>query len=63
MESTTHAFNMGIGRTDGPGGDYDLLISTIRTKLLVLPEQTVVLPGHGPKTTIGQEQRSNPFLQ
>ncbi len=56
-------FNMGIGRTDGPGGDYNLLISSIRTKLLVLPEQTVVLPGHGPKTTIGQERRSNSFLR
>jgi len=56
-------FNMGIGRTDGPGGDYNLLISGIRKKLLVLPEQTVVLPGHGPKTTVGQERRGNPFLQ
>ena len=56
-------FNMGIGRTDGPGGDYNLLISSIRNKLLVLPEQTVVLPGHGPKTTIGRERRSNPFLR
>ena len=56
-------FNMGIGRTDGPAGDYNLLISSIRTKLLVLPEQTVVLPGHGPKTTIGRERRSNSFLR
>ncbi len=56
-------FNMGIGRTDGPGGDYNQLISNIHTKLLVLPEQTVVLPGHGPRTTIGQERRSNPFLR
>ena len=56
-------FNMSIGRTDGPGGDYDLLISSIRTKLLVLPEQTVVLPGHGPKTTVGQERRNNSFLK
>lgn len=56
-------FNSGIGRTDGPGGDYNLLISSLRTKLLVLPEQTVVLPGHGPKTTIGQEKRNNPFLR
>jgi hydroxyacylglutathione hydrolase len=54
--------NMGIGRTD-LGGDYNLLISSIRNKLLVLPDQTVVLPGHGPKTTIGRERRSNPFLQ
>jgi glyoxylase-like metal-dependent hydrolase (beta-lactamase superfamily II) len=56
-------FNMGIGRTDGPGGDYNLLISSIRNKLLVLPEKTVVLPGHGPKTTIGQERRNNSFLR
>ena len=56
-------FNLGIGRTDGPGGDYNMLISSIRTKLLVLPDQTVVFPGHGPKTTIGWERRSNSFLQ
>jgi glyoxylase-like metal-dependent hydrolase (beta-lactamase superfamily II) len=56
-------FNMGIGRTDGPSGDHNLLISSLRNKLLVLPDQTVVLPGHGPKTTIGRERRSNPFLQ
>jgi hydroxyacylglutathione hydrolase len=56
-------FKASIGRTDGPGGNYNLLISSLRTKLLVLPDQTVVLPGHGPKTTIGQERRSNPFLQ
>ena len=56
-------FNASIGRTDGPGGNYNLLISSLHTKLLVLPDQTVVLPGHGPKTTICQERRSNPFLQ
>ena len=56
-------FNGSIGRTDGPSGDSDLLISSIRAKLLVLPDQTVVLPGHGPKTTIGQERRNNPFLR
>jgi len=56
-------FNMSIGRTDGPGGDYNLLTYSIRAKLLVLPEQTVVLPGHGPSTTIGRERRDNPFLR
>ena len=56
-------FNMGIGRIDGPGGDYNQLISSIRSKLLVLPDQTVVLPGHGPRTTIGSERRGNPFLR
>ena len=56
-------FNRSIGRTDGPGGDSNLLISNIRAKLLILPDQTVVLPGHGPKTTIGRERRNNPFLR
>ncbi len=56
-------FSMSIGRTDGPGGDYNLLTSSIHAKLLVLPDQTVVLPGHGPKTTIGRERRDNPFLR
>ncbi len=56
-------FSMSIGRTDGPGGDYNLLISNIKNKLLVLSDETVVLPGHGPKTTIGRERRGNPFLR
>jgi glyoxylase-like metal-dependent hydrolase (beta-lactamase superfamily II) len=56
-------FNMGIGRTDGSDGDYNMLISNIRNKLLTLPDQIVVLPGHGPKTTIAQERRHNPFLR
>jgi len=56
-------FNMSIGRTDGPGGNHNLLISSIRSKLLNLPDETVVLPGHGPKTTIGWEKQHNPFLR
>lgn len=56
-------FNMGIGRTDGPGCSHELLISSIRNKLLSLPDKTVVLPGHGPKTTIGYERENNPFLR
>jgi glyoxylase-like metal-dependent hydrolase (beta-lactamase superfamily II) len=56
-------FNGSIGRTDGPDGNSNLLISSIRTKLFVLPDQTVVLPGHGPKTTIGWERLNNPFLR
>lgn len=56
-------FQQGIGRTDLPGGDYATLMATIREKLLVLPDETQVLSGHGPATTIGQERRSNPFLQ
>lgn len=56
-------FNTSIGRTDGPGGNYNLLISSIKNKLLNLPEETVVLPGHGPKTTIGWEKQHNTFLR
>jgi glyoxylase-like metal-dependent hydrolase (beta-lactamase superfamily II) len=56
-------FSMGIGRTDGPGGSYSVLISSIRNRLFLLPDETVVLPGHGPKTTIGREKRGNPFLR
>ena len=56
-------FNMSIGRTDGMGGNFDILISSIRNKLLPLPDRTVVLPGHGPKSTIGRERHSNPFLR
>jgi len=51
-----------IGRTDLWQGDYDTLIASIRTKLLVLPDDTVVHSGHGPATTIGHERRTNPFL-
>lgn len=52
-----------VGRTDLPGGSMDDLIRAIRTKLLTLPDNTIVYPGHGPATTIGQEKRSNPYLQ
>jgi glyoxylase-like metal-dependent hydrolase (beta-lactamase superfamily II) len=55
-------FQGSIGRTDLPGGDFALLISSIRDKLLPLPDETVVLSGHGPATTIGDERRGNPFL-
>jgi hydroxyacylglutathione hydrolase len=55
-------FKRSIGRTDLPGGDYATLISSIRTQLLVLPDETVVYSGHGPETTIGDEKRTNPFL-
>jgi hydroxyacylglutathione hydrolase len=50
-----------IGRTDFPGGDFDTLISAIRTKLFTLPDETVVYAGHMQKTTIGQEKKYNPF--
>jgi hydroxyacylglutathione hydrolase len=52
-----------IGRTDLPGGDYPQIIDSIHSKLLVLPDETRVLPGHGPETSIGQERVANPFLQ
>ena len=52
-----------IGRTDLPGGDFDLLSESIRTKILPLPVDTVVYPGHGPATDIGREKMTNPFLE
>lgn len=55
-------FAGGVGRWDLPLGDRDVLLRGIREKLLVLPEATRVLPGHGPETTIGEEKESNPFL-
>lgn len=54
-------FNMGIGRCDLPGGSYSVLMDSIQ-RLLALSDETMVYPGHGPATTIGREQRSNPFL-
>ena len=51
-----------IGRTDLPGGDYDVLINSIRTVLFAFPDGTIVHSGHGPDTTIGHERRTNPFL-
>ena len=52
-----------VGRTDLPGGDGPTLIRSIHEKLLPLPDATIVIPGHGPKTTIGQERETNPFLK
>jgi len=56
-------FNFGIGRADFPGASYDEELNSIRTKLLTLPDDTVVCPGHGPDTTIGTERQWNSFLQ
>lgn len=56
-------FKQSMGRTDLPGGSGRDLYESILTKLLVLDDDTVVLPGHGPKTTIGAERRTNPFLE
>jgi len=52
-----------IGRTDLPGGNFDQIIDSIGSRLFALPDETRVLPGHGPQTTIGEERRSNPFLR
>jgi hydroxyacylglutathione hydrolase len=55
-------FQGSIGRTDLPGGNHQQLLESIHKRLLELPENTVVAPGHGPETTIGQEMDTNPFL-
>jgi hydroxyacylglutathione hydrolase len=55
-------FHSSIGRTDLPGGDYDTLLQSITRKLLPLPEDTVVYPGHGAPTSIGYERGHNPFI-
>ncbi len=55
-------FNGSIGRTDLPGGDHATLVRSVTERLLSLPDSTVVLPGHGPETTIGREKQSNPYL-
>lgn len=55
-------FYRSIGRTDLPGGDHDTLVNAVKDKLLTLPPDTVVYPGHGPATTIGDETKFNPYL-
>jgi glyoxylase-like metal-dependent hydrolase (beta-lactamase superfamily II) len=55
-------FQGSIGRTDFPGCSFEVLAHSIRTRLYVLPDRTIVLPGHGPSTTIGDEKQSNPFV-
>jgi len=55
-------FAQGVGRTDLPGGSDDDLLASIREQLLTLPDDTIVYPGHGSQTTIGDEKRLNPFL-
>ncbi|HET7009204.1 MAG TPA: MBL fold metallo-hydrolase [Anaerolineales bacterium] len=56
-------FEAGVGRTDLPGGDWDTLLRSIRDQIFTLPEDTVLLPGHGRPTTVGRERAANPFLQ
>ena len=55
-------FYESIGRTDLPGGNHEQLLQSIQEKLFVLPDETIVYPGHGPETTIGHEKKFNPFL-
>lgn len=54
-------FNRSIGRTDLPGGNFETLINSIQTKLFALPDNTIIFPGHGPSTTIGEEKHYNPY--
>jgi hydroxyacylglutathione hydrolase len=56
-------FRGSVGRSDLPGGDHQTLIKSIRTKLLVLPDETVVYSAHGENTTIGEERKHNPYLK
>lgn len=56
-------FQNSIGRTDLPGGNHETLIRSIKERILVLPDQTIVYSGHGPSTTVGRERMNNPFLQ
>lgn len=56
-------FRDSIGRTDLPGGNSRQILSSIKTRLLKLPDETIVIPGHGQTTTIGREKERNPFLQ
>ena len=55
-------FNFSVGRADFPGSDYNQELNSIRNKLMTLPDDTKVYPGHGPASTIGTERRGNPFL-
>ncbi|MCH8087545.1 MAG: MBL fold metallo-hydrolase [Chloroflexi bacterium] len=55
-------FRGSVGRTDFEGGDWEQLMESIKTRLLTLPDDTVVLPGHGPQSTIGAERQWNPFV-
>jgi len=52
-----------VGRTDLPGGDYETLVESIQVQILTLPDETRLLSGHGPETTVGVERANNPFLQ
>jgi len=56
-------FEGSIGRTDLPGGNYNMLVKSIKEQILTLPDDTIVYPGHGTVTTVGEERRQNPFLR
>lgn len=56
-------FELSIGRTDFPGGSHAAIINSIKSRLFVLPEDTIVFPGHGPNTSIGLEKANNPFVR
>ena len=55
-------FAGGVGRTDFPGGNWELLLTSIRERIFEYPDEAIVFPGHGPETTVGEERSSNPFL-
>lgn len=55
-------FNRGVGRWDFPGGSFDQLAQSIREQIYTLPDETVVFPGHGPRTTVGEEKAENPYV-
>lgn len=55
-------FNRGVGRWDFPGGSLEQLTRSIREQIYTLPDETVVLPGHGPRTTVGDEKKNNPYV-
>jgi len=55
-------FNGSVGRTDLPGGNWDTLVKSIKEQIFTMPDDTRLLPGHGPETTVGEERTSNPFV-
>lgn len=55
-------FKASVGRTDLPGGNWDELVQSIKTQVFVMPDETRLLSGHGPETTVGEEKRNNPFV-
>ena len=63
LQARNHSFAGSVGRTDFPDGDWSLLEKGIREKLYTMPDDTVLLSGHGPATTVGREKASNPFVK